>query len=50
MSFDRGDRERELTSKLLSEAYPQLLTTNDIGKGENVTQRVTGASDSCLPN
>lgn len=33
MSFDRGDRERELTSKLLSEAYPQLLTTNDIGKG-----------------
>lgn len=41
MSFDRGDRERELTSKLLSEAYPQLLTTNDIGKGENFTQRVT---------
>jgi len=33
MSFDRGDRERELTSKLLSTAYPDLLTTNDIGKG-----------------
>ena len=32
-SFDRGDRERELTSKLLSWSYPNLLTSNDIGKG-----------------
>jgi len=32
-SFDRGDRERELVSKLLSEAYPTSLSTNMIGKG-----------------
>jgi programmed cell death protein 4 len=32
-SFDRGDRERELVSRLLSESYPDLITTNDVGKG-----------------
>lgn len=33
MSLDQKDRERELVSKLLSGLYPDVLTTEDIGKG-----------------
>lgn len=33
MSLDKNDRERELVSQLLSEAYPNLLSSNSIGKG-----------------
>ncbi|GMH53732.1 hypothetical protein TrST_g8069 [Triparma strigata] len=32
-SFDRGDRERELVSKLLSLSYPSTLSTNTLGRG-----------------
>lgn len=33
MSLDRSDREREQISQLLSESYPDILSTNMIGKG-----------------
>jgi len=33
MSLDRTDREKELVSQMLSAAYPDLLSTNVIGKG-----------------
>ncbi|CAM9519282.1 unnamed protein product [Chrysoparadoxa australica] len=33
MSLDKNDHERELVSKLLSEAYPQVLTTADVAMG-----------------
>jgi programmed cell death protein 4 len=33
MSLDRSDREREQISQLLSECYPDILSTNMIGKG-----------------
>lgn len=33
MSMDRSDKERELASKLLSDFYPDILSTNVIGKG-----------------
>lgn len=33
MSMDHGDKERELASKLLSDFYPDVLSTNVIGKG-----------------
>lgn len=33
MSFDKGDRERERVSKLLSVAYPEVFSSNMIGKG-----------------
>jgi len=33
MSFDKGDRERELTSQLLSISYPNFLSSSMIGKG-----------------
>lgn len=33
MSFDKGDRERELVSKLFSVGYPDMLSSNMIGKG-----------------
>lgn len=33
MSLDRSDRERELVSRLLSEGYPHLLPTEQLGKG-----------------
>lgn len=33
MSLDRRDHERELVSRLLSDAYPDLLSSNDVGKG-----------------
>ncbi|KAG5189487.1 armadillo-type protein [Tribonema minus] len=33
MSLDKRDHERELVSKLLSEAYPQVLDSQEIGKG-----------------
>lgn len=33
MSFDKGDRERELVSKLLSYAHPDILSSSIIGKG-----------------
>lgn len=32
-SCDKGDRERELVSKLLSASYPDVLSSNMIGKG-----------------
>jgi len=33
MSFDRTDRERELVSKLFSMGYPDVFSTNMLGKG-----------------
>lgn len=33
MSLDRGQRERELVSQLLSAGYPEPFSTNTIGKG-----------------
>lgn len=33
MSLDRSDREREQISQLLSSCYPDILSTNMIGKG-----------------
>lgn len=33
MSFDRSDREREIISQMLSISYPDLLSSNMIGKG-----------------
>jgi programmed cell death protein 4 len=33
MSLDKGDRERELVSKLFSALYPDVLSSNTIGKG-----------------
>lgn len=33
MSMDRSDKERELASRLLSNFYPDVLSTNVIGKG-----------------
>jgi len=33
MSMDRSDKERELASRLLSDFYPDVLSTNVIGKG-----------------
>jgi len=33
MSFDRTDRERELISKLFSLGYPDVFSTNMLGKG-----------------
>ena len=33
MSLDQNDRERELVSRMLSAAYPDLLSANCIGKG-----------------
>ena len=33
MSFDRSDRERELVSKLFSMGYPDVFSTNMLGKG-----------------
>lgn len=33
MSMDRGDKERELASRLLSDFYPDTMSTNVIGKG-----------------
>lgn len=33
MSFDKCDRERELTSKMLSYSYPNILSSSMIGKG-----------------
>lgn len=33
MSLDKGDRERELVSKLFSALYPDILSSNTIGKG-----------------
>lgn len=32
-AFDRGDRERELVSQLLSQGYPDFFSSNSIGKG-----------------
>jgi programmed cell death protein 4 len=32
-SLDRSDREREQISQLISSSYPELLSTNMIGKG-----------------
>ncbi|GMI30457.1 hypothetical protein TeGR_g9113 [Tetraparma gracilis] len=48
MSFDKGDREKELVSKLLSEAHPAVLSTDDVGKGfervfENLEEYVLDA-------
>lgn len=33
MSLDRSDREREQISQLISSCYPEILSTNMIGKG-----------------
>lgn len=33
MSFDKGDRERELVSQMLSQGYPNAFSTNTVGKG-----------------
>lgn len=33
MSLDKGDRERELVSRMLSAAYPECLSSSMIGKG-----------------
>lgn len=33
MSLDRTDKEREMISKLISYSYPDILSTNSIGKG-----------------
>jgi programmed cell death protein 4 len=33
MSFDKGDRERELVSQLLSLGYPNIFSSSMIGKG-----------------
>jgi len=33
MALDRGDKEREIVSRFISESYPDLLSTNTIGKG-----------------
>ena len=33
MALDRGFREKELISKLFSEGYPDVLSTNMVGKG-----------------
>lgn len=33
MSCDKGDRERELVSQLLSALYPDIFSSNSIGKG-----------------
>ena len=33
MSLDKGDRERELVSKLFSIGYPDFLSSSVIGKG-----------------
>ncbi|CAE7387004.1 MRF2, partial [Symbiodinium microadriaticum] len=33
MSLDRSDREREMISQMLSELYPDTLSSNMIGKG-----------------
>ncbi len=33
MSLDKGDRERELVSKLFSALFPDILSSNTIGKG-----------------
>ena len=30
MSLDQKDRERELVSRLLSDLYPSVLTTDDV--------------------
>ena len=32
MSFDKADRERELVSKMISMTYPEMLSSNMIGK------------------
>ena len=53
MSMDRGDKERESVSKLISECYPDILSTNVIGKGferlfevmEELEKDVPAASD-----
>ncbi len=33
MSLDKGDRERELVSKLFSALFPDILSSNTVGKG-----------------
>lgn len=33
MSLDKGDKERELVSRLFSALYPDILSSNTIGKG-----------------
>ena len=33
MSLDKADRERELVSKMISSSYPDMLSSNMIGKG-----------------
>lgn len=33
LAMDRKERERELVSRFLSSAYPDLLSTDDVGKG-----------------
>lgn len=33
LSLDKHEKEREMTSRLLSELYPDVLNTHDIGKG-----------------
>jgi programmed cell death protein 4 len=53
MSFDKGDRERELISKFLCYAHPDLLSTSMIGRGferlfeiiEEIEKDAPGAKD-----
>ena len=33
MSLDKGDRERELVSRLFCALFPDILSSNTIGKG-----------------
>jgi programmed cell death protein 4 len=50
MSFDQGDREREMVSRMLSTAYPDTLSSSMIGKGfERLFELVDEIEKDC-PN
>jgi len=50
MSLDQGDRERELVSTLLSDFYPDLLSSNMIGKGFERIFEIVDEIEKDAPN
>ena len=49
MSCDKGDRERELVSQLLSALYPDIFSSNTIGKGFERLFEIVGEIEKDCP-
>ena len=50
MSLDKADRERELVSKLISVCYPDILSSNMIGKGFERLFELVDEIEKDVPN